>query len=291
MTFLGMPFTGKHKAQWIIGDPLPEDTLRWGTPFPSGAATTLRDSQLRKNLRSATRGIRNKRNLCVAEMPDWEELRKSASQIKHYTMSHLPELLEQLETNVEKNGGIVHWAKDKAEANSIILQILRQKQATEVVKVKSMATQEINVNEELEKAGIHAWETDLGELIVQLGNDMPSHIVGPAIHRNRAEIRDIFVRSMENVPSDLSTDPQVLTEVARQHLRELFLKTKVAISGSNMMIAETGTVTVLESEGNGRMCLTLPETLISVVGIEKIVPTFQDYEVFLQLLPDRKSVV
>lgn len=285
MTFLGMPFSSKRHAQWVNGDPLPDDTLRWGAKFPTGAKTTLRDTQLRRNLRHATGAIRNKRNIRVSEMPDWEDLRTSASQIKHYTMSHLPQLLRQMEENVTKHGGIVHWAKDKAEANAIILRLLQEKQAREVVKIKSMATQEINMNEELAKHGIKAWETDLAEMIVQLGHDMPSHIVVPAIHRNRAEIREIFKREMENIPADISTEPRELAEAARRHLRELFLSSKVAISGSNMMIAETGTVTIVESEGNGRMCLTLPETLISVVGIEKIVPSFRDYEVFLQLLP------
>lgn len=151
-----------------------------------------------------------------------------------------------------------------------------------------MATQEIGLNEALEAEGIHAYETDLAELIVQLGKDRPSHILVPAIHRNRGEIRDIFARD-ERVgrpaPEGLTDTPAELAEAARLHLREKFLRAKVGISGANFMVAETGTLMVVESEGNGRMCLTLPETLISVVGIEKIVPTWQDLEVFLQTLP------
>ncbi|MBM7825519.1 L-lactate dehydrogenase complex protein LldF [Arcanobacterium pluranimalium] len=289
-TFLGIPkfIAGRkpeHSGQWEVGQPLPEDTLRWGSAFPKGAATTLRNSQMRKNLGHATRTIRNKRNLRVAEMPDWEDLRESAAAIKHQTMSNLPELLIQMEENVTKRGGIVHWARDAAEANDIILSILREKQVEEVVKVKSMVTQEINLNEFLDSHGIKAWETDLAEMIVQLGKDMPSHLVVPAIHRNRSEIREIFQREMDDAPEGLTADPRELAMAARAHLRTLFLKSKVAISGSNMMIAETGTLSVYESEGNGRMCLTLPETLISVVGIEKMVPRFQDAEVFSQLLP------
>lgn len=294
-TFLGIPRVISKKLlrkdsahadhQWVQGDPLPEHTLQWGSTFPQGAQTTLRNHQMRKNLRHATTTIRNKRAMRVAETPDWQELRDAAAAIKHETMSNLPELLLQLEENVTAHGGIVHWAKDAAEANQIILKILKEKNATEVVKVKSMATQEINLNEELLKHGIQAWETDLAEMIVQLGEDMPSHIVVPAIHRNRAEIREIFMRKMADAPDDLTTNPQELAMAARAHLRELFLKTKVAISGSNMMIAETGTLSIFESEGNGRMCLTLPETLISLVGIEKIVPRFKDAEVFAQLLP------
>jgi L-lactate dehydrogenase complex protein LldF len=148
-----------------------------------------------------------------------------------------------------------------------------------------MATQEIGLNEALEAVGIAAWETDLAELIVQLGHDKPSHILVPAIHRNRAEIREIFLREMEEVDPALSDEPTALAAAARQHLRRKFLSAKVAISGANFGIAETGTLAVVESEGNGRMCLTLPETLITIMGIEKLVPRWQDLEVFLQLLP------
>ncbi|HEY6397996.1 MAG TPA: LUD domain-containing protein, partial [Solirubrobacteraceae bacterium] len=132
--------------------------------------------------------------------------------------------------------------------------------------------------------GITAHETDLAELILQLGHDRPSHIVLPAIHRNRSEIREIFLREMSDVPPDLSDDPQALAEAARRHLRRLFLDCRVAISGANFAIAQTGSLLVAESEGNGRMCLTLPRTLISVVGIEKLIPSFRDLEVFMQLL-------
>jgi L-lactate dehydrogenase complex protein LldF len=151
--------------------------------------------------------------------------------------------------------------------------------------VKSMATQEIGLNEALEAAGIQPVETDLAELIVQLGNDKPSHILVPAIHRNRAEIREIFLREMPGVDPALTDEPVVLAAAARRYLRETFLSTKTAISGANFAIAETGTLAVVESEGNGRMCLTLPDTLITVMGIEKIVPRWSDLEVFLQLLP------
>jgi L-lactate dehydrogenase complex protein LldF len=155
----------------------------------------------------------------------------------------------------------------------------------EVVKVKSMATQEIGLNEALAEAGIAAYETDLAELIVQLGHDRPSHILVPAIHRNRGEIRDIFLSEMGDVDPALSDEPAALAEAARRYLRRRFLQASVAISGGNFAVAETGTLTVVESEGNGRMCLTLPRTLITVLGIEKVVPTWRDLEVFLQLLP------
>ena len=167
--------------------------------------------------------------------------------------------------------------------------IARAAGATEVVKVKSMATQEIELNEALRLEGIDVWETDLAEMIVQLGHDLPSHILVPAIHRNRTEIRDIFIDEMGRVgrpaPAGLTDAPPELAEAARLHLREKFLRARVAVSGANFAVAETGTVVVVESEGNGRMCLTLPEVLITVMGIEKLVPTWRDLEVFLQLLP------
>jgi L-lactate dehydrogenase complex protein LldF len=183
----------------------------------------------------------------------------------------------------------VHWARDADEANAIIGDLVAATGADEVVKVKSMVTQEIDLNGALEKRGIRAYETDLAELIVQLGDDRPSHILVPAIHRNRSEIRDIFTGSMaawgRPAPAGLTDDPAALAEAARLHLREKFLRARVGISGANFAIASTGTVAVVESEGNGRMCLTLPQTLITVMGVEKVLPTFADLEVFLQLLP------
>jgi L-lactate dehydrogenase complex protein LldF len=171
---------------------------------------------------------------------------------------------------------VVHWARDATEANTIVTDIARSHQATEIVKIKSMATQEIELNAALHQAGIDVWETDLAELIVQLGHDLPSHILVPAIHRNRTEIRDIFTAEMGRVgrpaPADLTDTPADLAEAARLHLREKFLRATVAVSGANFAVADSGTVVILESEGNGRMCLTLPPVLITVMGIEKRPP-------------------
>ncbi|MEU4829405.1 lactate utilization protein B [Streptosporangium sp. NPDC023615] len=257
--------------------------------FPENAAAAVQDSQLRYNLRKATRTIRGKRAAVVDELPDWAELRRAGKEIKDHTLRDLERYLLRMEEAVTAAGGHVHWAADAAEANRIVADLVKATGETSVVKVKSMATQEIGLNEALEREGITAYETDLAELIVQLGDDLPSHILVPAIHRNRSEIREIFQDRMADwgraAPGDLTDEPHALAEAARLHLRERFLSTKVAISGANFMIAETGTLVVLESEGNGRMCLTLPETLISVVGIEKLLPTWRDLEVFLQLLP------
>ncbi len=259
--------------------------LRGDQSFPAAAKVALANPQLRRNLQHATTTIRGKSGRVIAELPDWQELRSAGSALKAYTMANLPRLLEQLEENVTAAGGVVHWAADANEANRIVTELVQATGEKRVIKVKSMATQEIALNEALEDAGITPVETDLAELIVQLGHDKPSHILVPAIHRNRSEIREIFLREMPGVDPALTDDPPVLAAAARRYLRETFLNTKVAVSGANFGIAETGTLAVVESEGNGRMCLTLPDTLITVMGIEKLVPSWQDLEVFLQLLP------
>jgi len=261
-----------------------------GTPrFPIAAKEALADSQLRTNMHNATQTIREKRARVIGELDDFEELRQAAADIKDDVLANMGSYLEQAEEALSRAGATVHWARDAVEANQIVVQIARSHKVDEVVKVKSMATQEIELNVALEAAGIAAWETDLAELIVQLGDDLPSHILVPAIHRNRSEVREIFLREMGKVgmaaDPGLSDEPAELAGAARRHLREKFMRAKVAISGANFLVADTGTLCVVESEGNGRMCLTLPEVLISVVGIEKVVPTFTDLEVFLQLLP------
>jgi L-lactate dehydrogenase complex protein LldF len=274
-TFLGMPTTAPRGVGNLRGD----------ESFPAAAHKALGNAQLRRNLGHATATIRAKSGAVIGELPDWQELRTAGSALKTDTMARLPELLLQLEENVTAAGGVVHWAADANEANRIVAELVRATGENRVIKVKSMATQEIGLNEALEAAGIEPVETDLAELIVQLGHDKPSHILVPAIHRNRAEIREIFLREMPGVDPALTDEPVILAGAARRYLRETFLNTRVAVSGANFAIAETGTLAVLESEGNGRMCLTLPETLITVMGIEKLVPTWQDLEVFLQLLP------
>ena len=257
--------------------------------FPAAARTALADTQLRQNLAHATGTIRAKRAKVVGEVDEWEELRLAGAAIKDNTLHHLDKHLVRLEASLQERGAVVHWARDAEEACAIVAEVVRSHDVDEVVKVKSMATQEIGLNEALAEEGILAWETDLAELIVQLGDDLPSHILVPAIHRNRAEIREIFRREMGKVgrpaPEGLTDEPAELAGAARLHLREKFLRAKVGISGANFAVADTGTLVVVESEGNGRMCLTLPEVLISVVGIEKVVPTWSDLDVFFQLLP------
>ncbi len=251
--------------------------------FEESAGKYLNNPQLRRNIGHATRTIRGKRQVVADELDDWQQLREAGRQIKQKVMANLDHYLLQLEKSVEEAGGKVHWAADGEDANRIITGLIKEKGVNEAIKVKSITTDEIRLNKALNDAGITALETDLAELIIQLAGDEPSHILVPAIHKNRTEIMELFRDKLGN--KDLTDDPEQLAEAARLFLRKKFLSAKVGISGGNFAVAETGTIVVVESEGNGRMCTTLPDTLISVLGIEKIIPTWRDFEVFMQLLP------
>jgi len=254
-----------------------------GLSFPEAARRSLANTQLRANLARATTTIRDKRARVVGELPDWEELRAAGAAIKDEALLSLDEQLSRLEAAVVSAGGVVHWANDGAEACAVVARVARSHGISEVVKVKSIATDEIGLNDTLAASGIRAVETDLAELIIQLRGDRQSHILVPAIHLGRAEIRDLFRRELDR--PDLTDSPPELTEAARLHLREKFLGARMGVSGANFAVAETGSVCVVESEGNGRMCTTLPEVLVTVMGVEKVVPRWRDLEVFLQLLP------
>jgi L-lactate dehydrogenase complex protein LldF len=251
--------------------------------FPVAAKQSLANEQLRRNVRRATEVIRTKRAAVVGEMPDWEALRDSAHAIKDHVLAHLDFYLEQFEENCTRAGGHVHWARDADEANGIVIDIIKSHDAREIIKVKTMTSDETRLNVTLEAAGIVPYETDLADLIIQLGHDRPSHIVVPALHKNRVEIRELFQRTMKL--DALGGEPQDLTNAARVFLREKFLRVNVGFSGANFAIADSGSVCVVESEGNGRMCVTLPTLLVTMVGVEKIIPSLADLEVFLQLLP------
>jgi len=250
--------------------------------FPTAALPLLQDAQLRGNVRHATDVIQGKRSLRVSEMPDWQFLRDAGQHIRAHALTYLDMYLEQFEQRCVAAGGRVHWARDATEANRIVIDLARN-ETGRVLKIKSMTTEETGLNRALKAAGIEPIETDLAELIVQLGRDRPSHIVVPALHKSRDQVRELFAHTM-NLPH-LGNRPEDLTEAARKYLRHRFLSTPVAISGANFLIAETGGVCIVESEGNGRMCLTLPRALITVAGIDKILPRFRDLEVMLQLLP------
>ena len=251
--------------------------------FPDAAHEALGNAQLRANLANATTTIRDKRARVVEEVPDWEELREAGRAIKADVMAHLDDYLVRFEEAVTAAGGQVHWAQDAAEANSVVLEVARAHGVTEVLKVKSLTTDEIGLNEALAAGGVEAVETDFAELILQLDGDWSSHILVPAIHRNRREIRDLFARTIAD--ESITDEPRELAEASRLYLREKFLSAQMGVSGANFGVVETGTVCVVESEGNGRMCTTMPPVLVTILGIEKLVPTFADLEVFLQLLP------
>lgn len=251
--------------------------------FPQAARASLRDAQLRRNIAHATDVIRHKRDRVVAERQDWQALREAGSALRNHVLENLDAYLLQFEQACSAAGGQVHWARDAAEANRIVLEILTRRQIQEVIKIKSMTTEEIGLNTALGAHGISAIETDLAELIVQLAHDAPSHIVVPALHKNRQQIRELFLREMRL--DRLGDTAEDLTAAARAWLRRHFLNSRAAVSGANFLIAESGGVAIVESEGNGRMCLTLPQLLISIAGIEKVIPRFRDLEVFLQTLP------
>ena len=252
-------------------------------PFPEAARRAVADERVRANVARATATIRAKRAEAVAELDDWEALRSAGAAIKDAALADLDRVLLSLEAAVERAGGVVHWARDAEEANAVVVRVAREAGAEEVVKVKSLATDEIGLADALAAAGVRPLETDLAELIVQLAGERPSHLLVPAIHKNRAEIRDLFRERLGR--PELSDDPAELAEAARLHLRAAFLRARVAVSGANFAVAETGTVCVVESEGNGRMCTTLPDVLVTVMGIEKAIPAWRDLEVLLQLLP------
>jgi L-lactate dehydrogenase complex protein LldF len=252
-------------------------------PFPEAARAALGDTQLRRNMGKATRTIRTKRAAVVEELPDWEALREAGRAIKERTVRHLDAYLLELEAAVERAGGRVHWAADADAAKAIVARIAAAHGAREVIKIKSLTTDEIGLNAALEADGVAVTETDLAELIIQLAHERSSHILVPAIHKNRAEIRALFRRTMGL--EGLTDEPRELAAAARAHLRAKFLRVPMAVSGVNFGVAETGGVCVVESEGNGRMCLTLPKVLVSIMGIEKVIPAWRDLEVFLQLLP------
>jgi L-lactate dehydrogenase complex protein LldF len=182
-------------------------------------------------------------------------------------------LLEQFEANVKANGGQVHWARDAAEANRIVLEIARRTNSQKVVKSKSMATEEIHLNHALEEAGMVAIETDLGEYIIQLAGEPPSHIVAPVVHKRIEDISALFQEKLDMPPT---FDPEVMCSIARQRLRQEFLTADMGISGCNFAIAETGTVCIVTNEGNGRMISSMPRVYVALMGLEKMVPTVED---------------
>lgn len=226
--------------------------------------------------------IRAKRDIAVNKIPEWELLRDRASKIKEYTLDNLDTLLTLFEEQALKNGIKVHWAYDAAEHNEIIYGLLKQKGINQIVKSKSMLTEECHLNGYLQKKGIEVVDTDLGERIVQLRNEPPSHIVLPAIHLTKEDVSETF-NTFLNTESG-NTDPTYLTRAARKHLRFYFDQSKVALTGVNFAVAETGSIVVCTNEGNADLGVNTAQMHIASMGIEKIIPKVKDLAIFLRLL-------
>ena len=249
---------------------------------PQNAAEFLKDSQKAKWHDETLWFVRDKRDKVSKGIPEWEQLRELASGIKDNVLANLADYLEEFERNATKNGIIVHWAADSEEHNRLVLEILQQQNCTAVVKSKSILTEECHLNPYLEKHGIEVVDTDLGERIVQFLNQPPSHIVLPAIHLKKGEISELFHEKLHTEKGN--EDPAYLTQAARVHLREKFFAAKVAITGVNFGIAETGEFVVCTNEGNADMGVHLADVHIACMGIEKILPRRKDLGVFLRLL-------
>lgn len=249
--------------------------------FRRDSAKAVRDKNLQYALTNVTDRLRAARSDASSLVGNWDDLRSRGREIKKETIAHLDEYLCLLEENVEKAGGSVHWARDAEEARQIITGIGFRNKVRSVVKSKSMATEEIELNTAFEKAGMKVVETDLGEYIIQLAGEHPSHIIAPAIHKTRKDIAGLFADKL-GIP--YSDDPAELTKVARQRLRKEFLTADMGVSGANFAVAETGTIVVVENEGNARLTTTVPRIHVALVGIEKLIPRFEDLSLFLTLL-------
>ncbi|NEX19132.1 iron-sulfur cluster-binding protein [Thiorhodococcus mannitoliphagus] len=246
------------------------------------AAQALGRDRVRANIRRAMDGLIDKRRAAFPDTEELERLRDQGKAIRDHALAKLPALLEQLEQNCTANGIRVHWAQDADAANGIILDIIRRHGGTAIIKGKSMVSEEIGLNRFLEEKGVEPIETDLGELIIQLAQEHPSHIVAPAVHKDRREIAELFNRHYPDEP--YSEDIERLTAMARRVMRERFKATKIGLSGVNFAVAETGTLCLIENEGNGRLSTTAPDVHIAVTGIEKVVARLEHLAPLLTLL-------
>jgi L-lactate dehydrogenase complex protein LldF len=250
--------------------------------FRRNVTQALGDKQLRNNFKFAMGNFILKRKQVFPDERETEQLRTIGNAIKSRALKKLPDLLEQLEEKCTQNGIQVHWAETTLEANHHVLRIMKAHGATRLVKGKSMVSEEMELNEFLGEKGIEATETDLGEFIIQLNNEKPSHIIVPAIHKNKAQIAQIFHEKLSDVP--YTEDVEELNAIARRTLRQKFFDAQVGLSGVNFAVAQTGTLCLVENEGNGRMCTTVPPVHIAVMGLEKVVEKLEDIVPLLRLL-------
>lgn len=253
-----------------------------GQGFRAAAVEALGNAQLRANFRRAMDGLMAKRAAMFADPVEWRDLRGLGASIRARALAKLPELLETLERNCAGNGIFVRWAETTEEANAIVLEILKARGATRVVKGKSMVSEEMHMNDFLEKHGIESLESDLGEYIIQLDGETPSHIIMPAIHMNKVQIARLFGRKIRE--ARYTEDVDELTAVARRVLRRKFFEAQAGISGVNFAVAETGTLCLVENEGNGRMSTHVPPVHIALMGIEKVVEKLEDVPPLYSLL-------
>jgi L-lactate dehydrogenase complex protein LldF len=251
------------------------------TPFRARAAQALDDAFLRQALTIATTKFIDLRREAFDAFPEGEALRDRARAIKEATLQRLDHHLERLVDNVERRGGHVHYADTAEDARRIVLDIARRSGARLAVKSKSMATEEIELNDALLEAGVTPVETDLGEYIIQLAHEKPSHIIAPAIHKTKGQVAELFSRELGR---EVAADPEELTRIARRELRDKFLAADLGITGANFAVADTGTVVLVTNEGNGRMVTSLPRVHVAIMGVEKVVPSMSDLVVFLAIL-------
>jgi L-lactate dehydrogenase complex protein LldF len=246
------------------------------------ATGALGDAQLHAALRNATSRFVTARRTALADLPDAERLRDRARAIREATLVRLDHYLELLAVQVERAGGVVHWARDGAEARAIVVGLAGDRGVRIVAKSKSMATEEIHLNAALEAAGVTVVETDLGEYVVQLARERPSHIIVPAIHKTRQQIATLVG---EATGQPVPADPEAITRLARETLRERFRQADMGVSGVNFAAADSGTLVLVTNEGNGRLVTTLPRVHVAIMGVDKIIPSLADLPVFLELLP------
>lgn len=252
--------------------------------FMAASSVSIQDPVLRRALRNVGSGFDGARREAIDEVsPEaWEEWREQARQIKAHTIDHLDYYLEMLHDNVTKNGGQVHFVRDDQQANTIVADLVKAKGVQVVTKGKSMVSEELNLNHVLENMGVEVFETDLGEYIIQLANETPSHLVAPALHKTKEQVAQLLTDKL-GVP--YNDDIEEMARVARETLRGKFLQADLGISGANFLVAETGTLVIITNEGNGRLCTSAPRIHVGITGMEKVIPSLQDLSVFLRLLP------
>jgi len=249
--------------------------------FKEASQRVTADVNQRQFIRTALGNYEIARDLRKAQFQSWESARRTAAATKWEAINHLDTHLKELAAKLESRGTHVHWASHGGHARDIILDIVRQKKARSIIKSKSMTSEEIHLNDALEKAGFNVVESDLGEFIVQLRHETPYHIVFPSMHLKRGEIRDLFQRELGDAPSD---NPEELTMVARRVMRHKYLEADLGFTGGNFAIAETGMISITENEGNSRLTAALPKTMITLIGIEKVLPKLADLALFLPML-------